>query len=246
MKRSSLVAILGVTLSLGVMVGLDAHVDRNSAKGTYSSYLAASQALSVALATSNQLESQLASVEKQRNVLLEASGHDAAGQVALQAELNQLEQMAGLTGLVGPGITVSINYDPALPLIPGLRYVDEATQLQMVVNYLQAAGAKGIAINGQRLVTTSAIRSILSFNDVPGPFSGVIEVNDLPVKAPYVISVVGPVDNLVNTLDAESIGQQFNILDQSFIVQPFFAHDGVHLPAYDGALPNQIAQEGGI
>ncbi|PWI57699.1 DUF881 domain-containing protein [Sulfoacidibacillus thermotolerans] len=246
MRRSSFIALLGVSVTLGVLFGLDLHVHRTSSQADYSSYLAATQALDEALATSTQLEDQIASFSKQKQALIEASSHNATGKTALITELRQQSEIAGLTALTGPGITVTINYDPALPVIPGLRYVDEATQLQMVVNYLDAAGAKGIAINGQRLVTTTAIRSILSFNDAPGPFSGIVEINGLPVQAPYVISVVGPVSSLVNMLTAEGLGQQFTILDQSFVIHQFPSAKGVQLPPYDGALPTSYAKEGGI
>ncbi len=241
-----MLAVLGVTATLGILLGLDIHVNRNSQESTYTSYLAATQALSGALAKSTHLQSELTAAVKQKQALMEASSHDTKGQTALIAELRRLDYLAGLTSLVGSGITVTINYDPALPVIPGLRYVNEATQIQMLVNYLQAAGATGIAINGQRLVTTSSIRTILSMNDVAGPFSGILEINGLPVEAPYVLSVVGPVSNLVNMLNAEALGQQFNILDQSFAVQQFTGKNGVSLPPYTGTLPNHVAKEGGI
>ncbi len=157
-----------------------------------------------------------------------------------------VEKEAGLTPVAGEGVSITINYDPNLPLIPGLTYVDEAVQLQMVINDLQSVGATAIAINNERLITTSSIRSVNGLTTKSGPFTGVVQVNGEPVAAPYVISVVGPIASINNLIEAEGLKDQFAILDQSFIVKTYLAPDLLHLPAYTGVLPGQYSTEVGM
>ena len=82
--------------------------------------------------------------------------------VQAQKRLDALRQIAGFTPLSGGGIDVllddakSDSSTPADAIAPG-RVQDH--DIQSVVNGLWTAGAKGIAINGRRLTSTSAIRN---------------------------------------------------------------------------------------
>lgn len=246
MNRAAGYALFAVSLSLGVMLGLEGHIERGEAPvGQYASYLEASNALQQALAKTPVLRAQLRRAQALHDALLAGSRHASRGLADVQAELRRLDAEAGLTALSGPGVIIEINYDPALPVIHGLRYVDEATQLQMVVNYLLASGASGIAIDGQRLVTTSAIRSVSGLEQLPGPFAGIVQVNDVPISAPYTIAVVGDSTAISNMLEVEALPEQFRLLDQSFRLLARPGSHGVRLPAYSGQLPGQYATEGG-
>ncbi len=245
MKRRQVITGLAVTLVLGLMLGLETHIDHTTSSNSMGSYLAQSQALTTAMQLSPKLQRRLAQDEKQLQALQATASNVSHGLAMMRQELVSLQKSAGLTSLQGPGLVITINYDPNLPVIPSLRYVDEAQQLQMVINLLAASGAKGFAINGQRLVTTTAIRSVNGLSAPAGPFSGTVQVGGVPIQAPYTIRVVGPVQSLNNMLQVEAIAQQFAILDQSFIVHAYRQYNGVSLPAYDGALPFSYITEVG-
>lgn len=112
----------------------------------------------------------------------------AAGEGSRQSiELERLATEAGTTTLIGPGLTITM--DDAPDAEPGSlnRVLDR--DLQAIVNELWRAGAEGIAINDQRLVETSAIRSA----------GDAILVNYHPLTRPYVISAVERRDPLDST-----------------------------------------------
>ncbi len=110
----------------------------------------------------------------------------AAGEGSRESvELEQLALQAGTTALTGPGLIITM--DDAPDAQPGSlnRVLDR--DLQAIVNELWRAGAQGIAINDQRLVETSAIRSA----------GDAILVNYHPLARPYSIRAVqgdGPLD----------------------------------------------------
>ncbi len=102
----------------------------------------------------------------QANIDLQAaeSAHLAGTSLAEQTRkrLEMLRRATGFTELTGAGLQVTIDdapntiSTPSGALEPG---VVQDGDLQSVVNGLWAAGATGIAINGQRLTAASAIRN---------------------------------------------------------------------------------------
>ena len=184
MKKLVAGAIFFVSIMLGIMIGLEFHIDRSSPASIYTSYLAASNSLTTALDDSAKLNKLLTSVKNEYQTLNNATKLHNHGVQDLKKELMILEKEAGLTPVAGEGVSITINYDPNLPLIPGLTYVDEAVQLQMVINDLQSVGATAIAINNDRLITTSSIRSVNGLTTKSGPFTGVVQVNGqlLPLR----------------------------------------------------------------
>ena len=61
-----------------------------------------------------------------------------------------------------------------------------AEDILSILNELNVAGAEAIAINGQRIVSTSAVRCAGS----------VVNVNDVKIAAPFVITAIGDPDIL--------------------------------------------------
>jgi uncharacterized protein YlxW (UPF0749 family) len=79
--------------------------------------------------------------------------------------------------------------------------------LQLVANGLWAAGADGIAINGRRLTSTSAIRSA----------GEAILVDYRPLEPPYVVEAVGASpDDLRATFEAGPSGLALRTLSEAF------------------------------
>ena len=109
-------------------------------------------------------------------------GATGAGE-ALTADIARLAAIAGETGVVGPGVVVTVD-DAVLPAGAGSdqslgRVLD--ADLQLVVNGLWASGAEAIAINGVRLTSLSSIRSA----------GDAILVDYRPLARPYVVTAIG-------------------------------------------------------
>ncbi|HVH64990.1 MAG TPA: DUF881 domain-containing protein [Candidatus Acidoferrum sp.] len=106
----------------------------------------------------------------------------AAGQV--KAQLDEQRSVAGLTALHGPGLTVLLHdgADPNDPNDRSLGWTVHYQDLQDIVNLLWANGAEAIAVNGQRVVPTTAFH-----------YAGVnILVNNASrLSGPYTVTAIG-------------------------------------------------------
>lgn len=106
----------------------------------------------------------------------------------LNRELQELRTLAGLTALEGPGLVVRLN-DSTRPPLPGedpnktiLHYSDIAA----VVSELWAAGAEAVAVNGERVVSSTGITCV----------GTTILCNTKRMAPPYVIAAIGDPEHL--------------------------------------------------
>jgi uncharacterized protein YlxW (UPF0749 family) len=98
-------------------------------------------------------------------------------------QLQDLRAQVGLTALRGPGLVVTLN-DSTRPPMPGedpnktiLHYSDIAG----VVAELWAAGAEAVAVNGERVVTSTGINCV----------GTTILCNTKRMAPPFVITAIG-------------------------------------------------------
>lgn len=141
-----------------------------------------------------------------RQEVLEGEIGDAQAEVLDRADSGASERLADYeragagVAMSGPGVVLSLEDSVPLPSSPG---VDEGTvnrvtdgDLQRAVNGLWAAGAEAIAVNGQRLSTTSAIRTAGS----------AVLVDFRPLSPPYEITALGDPETLRSGVDAAESG----------------------------------------
>jgi uncharacterized protein YlxW (UPF0749 family) len=121
---------------------------------------------------------------------IQAVEADSAGSQATIRQLNDdLEQAriaAGLIPLRGSGVVLKLE-DSSRPVAPGANagdYVVTAADLRTVVDQLWLAGAEAIAVNDERVTTTTAILDI----------GGAVLVNTAYIAGPYQIAAIGPTD----------------------------------------------------
>lgn len=134
------------------------------------------------------LEREVASLREE----LAKAAEGRALLAGLTEEVNRARAQAGLTEVVGPGITIVLN-DSEREARPGQdqnMYVIHDEDLLLVINELLAAGAEGISINGQRWTSRSEVRCA-------GPTAS---INRTRVAAPFVIRAVGDPNTLENSL----------------------------------------------
>lgn len=146
-------------------------------------------------------------------------------------QLQRLMTVAGGSAVSGPGFEVSL--DDAANSNPNSADGNPRTgtdntgkviarDVQIVANSLWEAGAEAIAINGQRLTSTSAIR-----------FAGdAILVDYRPLTRPYVLSAIGAPGKLPAAFASGSGGTYLATLRNSFGVRvATAARKDVTLPA---------------
>lgn len=159
-------------------------------------------------------------------LLASQAGRDRSAAVAT------LEALTGLVPVDGPGLAVTVSDaapvdttdpvtgDPLTAVPESGRVLD--LDLQAVVNALWAAGAEGIAINGQRLAPSTSIRTA----------GEAILVDFQPVLNPYVVRAIGAPGRLLPRFAGSQTAARYDAYQQlygiGFVLQ---AQETVSLPA---------------
>lgn len=144
---------------------------------------------------------------------------------SMQEELKQLSISAGTENLIGEGIVIVLS-DGTKTLEPDLRQdsLVHDSDVLTVVNELKAAGAEAISVNGQRIISTSAIRCV-------GP---VIQVNYQKVAAPFTIKAIGNAQYLESAINIKN--GVADLLTEIGISVKITREKDVKIQKYDGAL----------
>jgi len=146
----------------------------------------------------------------------------------LQRAIDEMKIAAGIAPLNGEGVIVTLD-DARLPpsrnpqlIAPAIVHSQDLTD---VINVAWKGGARGIAINDERITGASACAG------------ATIQINGTLLSPPFVVAIVGPVETLLRTLnqpedliDLRSRQRGFGL---RFDVAP--ASD-VRLPAYSGPI----------
>lgn len=136
--------------------------------------------------TQDDLKKQIVQLREDIQALEADSAGSQATIRSLNDELEQARIAAGLIRMTGTGLVLKLE-DSSRPVAPGANeadYVVSAADLRTVVDQLWLAGAEGIAINDERVATTTAIIDI----------GGAVLVNTAYVAGPYQIAAIGPSD----------------------------------------------------
>ena len=134
----------------------------------------------------NKMSSELKETRAHMVELEESAGKREQVSKQLQDQLVRSRIEAGLTGMKGPGVVVSLNDSPrtAPASEDNYFYIVHDVDLTALVNELWAAGAEAVCVNEQRIVTRSSIRCV-------GP---AVLVNGVRLTAPYVVKAIGSKD----------------------------------------------------
>lgn len=128
-------------------------------------------------------------LEKVRQEVTKENGRGTS----LQEELSNANKLMGLTELTGSGIIVTVSdnnnvkakdLDESVDNISYYLVHDE--DLVNIVNELNNAGAEAISINGQRIISTTAITCS----------GAVISINGIKLSSPFKISAIGNPESL--------------------------------------------------
>lgn len=180
-----------------------------------------------------KLGSQL--VEARKNV----AGLDSAraGRLGVLAkysrELESLRVRAGLKGVSGRGIELLIGDAARIPLgADPDSFLIHDYDLQILINALWRGGAEAIAVNGERFVVNTGIRSAGS----------TILINSKPQGGPYRIKAIGASKRLVRTLKADSDAALLmgDYAQKYGLIVKLSTRNKVTIPPYKGSLRLQL------
>jgi uncharacterized protein YlxW (UPF0749 family) len=132
------------------------------------------------------LKDQIVNLRKSIQTLEEQGTGSAAEIKSLNDRLEEARIAAGLIPLTGTGIVLKLE-DSSQPVPPGGNasdYLVGAADLRTIVTELWLAGAEAIAINDERMTTSTAIIDI----------GGSVLVNAAYLAGPFQVNAIGPTD----------------------------------------------------
>jgi uncharacterized protein YlxW (UPF0749 family) len=233
------VAVVVVCLLAGLLFGVsrssaDDYGPRGGRTVELSGLVRAAEArVTVGQARLAELSAQLERLEQL------AAGSD--GRIAEEtARIRRLEPAVGLSPLSGPGLVVTLTDAPRgsdgrYPegVEPDALVVHQQ-DVQSVLNGLWAGGAEAMAVQDQRLVTTSAVRCI----------GNTLLLVGRTYSPPFVIRAIGDPARLQAALDAEYGVRVYQQYAQAYgLGYDVRAPRTVSVPAYAGSLRLVSAQE---
>jgi uncharacterized protein YlxW (UPF0749 family) len=146
------------------------------------------------------LKDRIVALREQIQTIEQESAGSQAALRTLNDDLEEARIAAGLIPLSGTGIVLKLE-DSTQPVPPDgneADYLVGAADLRTVVDQLWLAGAEAVAINDERVTTSTAIIDI----------GGSVLVNAAYLAGPYQITAIGPAD-LFDRLSASPGFEEF-------------------------------------
>lgn len=138
------------------------------------------------------MEAQIGQIRGQLHAYEQGAAQGRAHLEGLGRQLETFRAQAGHVPLAGPGVMVELDDSP-FPLRPGddpntviLHYTD----LQGVLNELWASGAEAVAVNGERMISTTGLNCV----------GTTIICNAKRIAPPYRIAAIGDVEQMLRYL----------------------------------------------
>ena len=149
---------------------------------------------------------------------------------SMKKELEQSKVLAGLVKVKGEGVVIILqdSTDVNVSLEAGLVH---DTDIMSIVNELRAAGAEAISVNGQRILSTTAIRCV-------GP---TIQVNGTKIASPFHIKAIGNAKYLESALNIK--GGVVDNLKVYGIQVEIGTNEGIVIDKYEDAIKLKYASE---
>lgn len=149
----------------------------------------------------------------------------------IKDELNNARVLTGISDVQGQGISITV--DDGTDKLNGVQIKTQEDKSKILhnddmlnmLNELKVAGAEAIAINGQRLLTSSEI-------ECEGPF---LRINGIQVPSPYYIDAIGDKEKLYDYVNSDTsyFNMLLNVRGISITVEK---QNNVKISGYNGKL----------
>ncbi|WP_327718162.1 DUF881 domain-containing protein [Streptomyces sp. NBC_00490] len=231
-----------LTVAVFALAGLIFFTSFNTAKGTNirtdASLLKLSDLILERSHKNGQLDETTGTLRDDVEALAE---RDDGSTKAEDDKLAALEKKAGTQKLRGEAISVTLNDAPpdATAKLPGYPepqpdyLVIHQQDLQAVVNAMWQAGAQGIKVMDQRLISTSAVRCV----------GNTLILQGRVYSPPYKITAIGDPEKLRTSLAASPAIQNYMVYVNVYGLGWKVENEGtVTLPGYSGTVDLQYAK----
>lgn len=169
---------------------------------------------------------ELTKSEKELAEVRKAATQNDTTANAKQEKIKENNMLLGIEEVQGPGlqITLADNNAAAAGLIDPSSLLVHYDDVLQVINALNNAGAEAISVNGQRIITTTAITCE----------GNVIKVNDEKISSPFVIKAIGSQGRLFGALTMA--GGYLNILEEYGVLVNTEQIDNLTVEKYNGVI----------
>lgn len=131
--------------------------------------------------------------EKELKSLNNLSYNDERIEDKLRLDIDSNKTIIGDLPLKGPGIVIKMYDNPTEDIVGDIGdYVIHDIDVLNILNDLRVAGAEAISINGERVITSSALKC-------GGP---IIRINGISVGTPFIIRAIGDPKLLMASVNA--------------------------------------------
>jgi uncharacterized protein YlxW (UPF0749 family) len=183
----------------------------------------------------NDLKAQLQDLRAQLDHIQSNAASQSGAASEVEKRLADLKAQAGLSPVAGDGVIVQL--DDSHTVAAGATNLDQAichsTDLTDILNTAWRGGAQAIAVNAQRVVSSTSVYCVGS----------TIMVNGTLMSPPFNIAAIGPQNSLLGAYDdpnqLQDIKQRRDVQGLGFHVSRASA---IHVPAFSGALNVRYAE----
>lgn len=172
----------------------------------------------------NQLKDEIKNLQKS----IEQTQKDSENISLTRNELSNLNEkkaLAGLTKLNGPGVIVKLDDSTSGNISEDS--IAHAADLRDILNLLWSSGAEAISINGQRIVTNTAIDCIVN----------TVLVNNVRLSTPFQIEAIGNQQHMYDRLNNPTVLANLykRKADQGLIFE-ITKNNDITVPIFDGSF----------
>lgn len=176
---------------------------------------------------SQEYEIEIAKLRNDLEALEKEKTKGTVSEKRLTEELVDNRILAGVTELVGTGVRVTLVDSAKKPTFVAdnieQRNLVHDFQISAIVNELKAADAEAISVNGQRIISRSAVRCV-------GP---IVHINHVAASPPFVIEAIGDANTLFSAMNiAGGVLEDVRRYDPGMVKIEKIAK--IHLLAYAG------------
>lgn len=174
----------------------------------------------------NNLYEEVDELEEELEKERESSASNNSNLAILEESIKEKNLALGLTEVTGTGIKIILNDGNALTANPLVNVSDLLVHdgdLMRVVNELFNAGAEAVSINGQRIITTTAIECD----------GNVVKINGNKIGAPFEITAIGYPEQLAGI---SRPGGTVEMLESRGLIVSLTKQNSVKIPKYAGTM----------
>jgi len=228
------IAIGIVCVVLGIIVSLQYKVFRETTGNGTAPFKRVTELYNEKESLIKEKEQLNEELDKVRAALIEIETAESKGSAVIRnltETIRGYELLAGMTNVKGEGVVITISNPPQEPgAYTEVNIMNQYVEILKLINDLNASGAEAIAINEQRVIALSEIRTAGQY----------LNVNFVPQSLPLTIKAIGKKSALEGALTYR-FGQVTLLRDAGLLVD-IRKEDEIIIPRFHGLVNFQYAE----